>query len=585
MSDPQTVQRNKLIAILPGIIKSVDYSELYGYDLSTITEIPNGATIRNTLLDKFLVANKYDVDQASFQLQKTLFWRKTFNPLSAAFLETHDQVFQDMGVITSVPFAEAFKEALAPKQVAASAPAATKTKSSGSSESSSDEEEVVEPKHAPEAEDDPIGLESNVPATITSEPVATPTTETTTDATTAAKPTTTATATFEPSSSVKEASVVDNKVSAEPPSAEDSTSHATLSKAGSELSPSNISAGNTPSNNLIVTWNLYGEVQNREKVFKNLDAFIRWRVGLMERGIAALDFTNPRTSYMDQVHNYSNVMFFLWDSSTREASKAVVEIFSDYYPEFPNLKYFVNVPRVMSWVFSFVKTFLPKATVDKFRVITKGKDFALQTGNLWVPIEYGGQAESLKSIELTSSGPRETSLLRTFDAELAKEKFNPKPIPAPVPSEFTSGPTEDPAQVASEPIPDVPASVGEEVLETGKPEIVIDGHGTQVDSAPAPQPVARPTPTTTATATTSSGVDKDSPAAPQPGAVPELPATKTADAAGTEAESAKGIVSDAEAYEKPIITAGPATTTAAAGGEVSNVTTAAVKEVEPKTAI
>jgi hypothetical protein len=38
----------------------------------------------------------------------------------------------------------------------------------------------------------------------------------------------------------------------------------------------------------VITWNVYGAVKDHQKTFGDLDAFLRWRVGLMERGVRAL---------------------------------------------------------------------------------------------------------------------------------------------------------------------------------------------------------------------------------------------------------------------------------------------------------
>jgi hypothetical protein len=38
----------------------------------------------------------------------------------------------------------------------------------------------------------------------------------------------------------------------------------------------------------IVTWNIYGAVKDHAQTFGNVDEFLRWRVGLMERGVGAL---------------------------------------------------------------------------------------------------------------------------------------------------------------------------------------------------------------------------------------------------------------------------------------------------------
>jgi hypothetical protein len=87
----------------------------------------------------------------------------------------------------------------------------------------------------------------------------------------------------------------------------------------------------TDSEGCPVTYNLYGGLDNAE-VFGNLDRFVRWRVQLMERGIALLDFVNH--DQMVQVHDYDGVSFWSYDKSAKAASKAVTQIMQDNYPEF-----------------------------------------------------------------------------------------------------------------------------------------------------------------------------------------------------------------------------------------------------------
>lgn len=143
-----------------------------------------------------------------------------------------------------------------------------------------------------------------------------------------------------------------------------------------------------------VTWNLYGAVDDPSTVFADLDAFLRWRVGLMERGIAQLDFSQPERSIMDQVHDYMNVSFLRMNPAARKGSQAVVQVFQDYYPELLRAKYFVNIPLLMMWVFKFVRMRMDAKTADKFHVVHNGPDLASHLGQ-WVPKTYGGSGKPL----------------------------------------------------------------------------------------------------------------------------------------------------------------------------------------------
>ncbi|PRT56434.1 Phosphatidylinositol transfer protein SFH5 [Wickerhamiella sorbophila] len=152
----------------------------------------------------------------------------------------------------------------------------------------------------------------------------------------------------------------------------------------------------------IITWNLYGAIKNRQEVFGKLDAFLRWRVGLMERGISLLDLSSDEFGTMDQVHDYMDVSFLRMDRETKAASSKTIKLFQDYYPEFLSAKYFVNVPFLMTWVFTFAKAFMSKETADKMHVIGNGKDLRYDLGD-WIPKAYGGRAESFASIAAEAS--------------------------------------------------------------------------------------------------------------------------------------------------------------------------------------
>lgn len=263
-------------SIVDLLSKAGGYSELYGYDLSTLGVGDHGndekqKTIRENLLTKFLVANKYELENAKKQFVETLKWRKAFNPLSAAFHEKHEEKFGKVGLITN-------------------------------------EQE----KNA---------------------------------------------------------------------------------------------------NKRVITWNLYGAVQDRNAIFGNLDEFLRWRVGLMELGISLIDFSTADTSYMIQIHDYANVSFFRLDSSTKAASSATIHLFQSYYPEFLKSKFFVNVPAVMSWMFTLVKPLLSKETIAKFVVLGDGKDLESKLGS-WVPEMYGGKKNvDFEAIKVTEFEPKDETLV------------------------------------------------------------------------------------------------------------------------------------------------------------------------------
>lgn len=53
----------------------------------------------------------------------------------------------------------------------------------------------------------------------------------------------------------------------------------------------------------------------------------RWRVQLMERAIARLDFGGSRADKIMQVHDYNGTNMFAIDGRIKEASKHIIKLF------------------------------------------------------------------------------------------------------------------------------------------------------------------------------------------------------------------------------------------------------------------
>ncbi|KAF2203410.1 CRAL/TRIO domain-containing protein [Delitschia confertaspora ATCC 74209] len=158
----------------------------------------------------------------------------------------------------------------------------------------------------------------------------------------------------------------------------------------------------------IVTFNIYGAVKDNKATFGDLEGFLRWRVGIMERSVHKLGLANATQPIPDfgkgpdpyqgfQVHDYKNVSFLRMDPHTKAASKKTIEILGKYYPETLSRKFFVNVPVIMGWVFAAMKFVVAKETVKKFTVLSYGEQLATELGS-GVPKEYGGSAGELGDI-------------------------------------------------------------------------------------------------------------------------------------------------------------------------------------------
>ncbi|KAF2852863.1 CRAL/TRIO domain-containing protein, partial [Plenodomus tracheiphilus IPT5] len=158
----------------------------------------------------------------------------------------------------------------------------------------------------------------------------------------------------------------------------------------------------------IVTFNIYGAVKDNKATFGDLDAFLRWRVGLMEKSIQALNLSSATTPIPDlgqgpdpyqgfQIHDYLQVSFLRRDPLVKAATSKTIDILGKHYPETLSRKFFVNVPVVMGWVYTAMKMVVAKETAKKFTVLSYGKELAGELGK-GVPKEYGGDKGSLKEV-------------------------------------------------------------------------------------------------------------------------------------------------------------------------------------------
>lgn len=124
----------------------------------------------------------------------------------------------------------------------------------------------------------------------------------------------------------------------------------------------------------------------------------------LNEAATVIPMTGEDPYQMIQVHDYLSVSFLRMDSKIKTATKSIIEVFSTAYPELLKEKYFVNVPMVMSWVFTALKVFLAKNTVRKFHPITNGANLAREFNYCDdLPKEYGGKAPALKE---NADGPQ-----------------------------------------------------------------------------------------------------------------------------------------------------------------------------------
>lgn len=159
---------------------------------------------------------------------------------------------------------------------------------------------------------------------------------------------------------------------------------------------------------VVTTWNIYGSVKDYEKTFVPVEDFLRWRVGLMEAGVARLNLSSASVPIPDygqgedpyqgiQIHDYKNVSFFKMDARAKAASKATIELLGNYYPETLSRKFFVNIPSIMGWLYAGMKLLVSAETTKKFVVLSDGLFIAEELGET-VPNEYGGKLGELRKL-------------------------------------------------------------------------------------------------------------------------------------------------------------------------------------------
>ncbi|WWC72310.1 uncharacterized protein I206_106272 [Kwoniella pini CBS 10737] len=161
----------------------------------------------------------------------------------------------------------------------------------------------------------------------------------------------------------------------------------------------------------IVTWNVYGAVRDIKKPFGDLQRFLRWRIGLMERAISHLQLATTSTPIpdygkgddphrIDQIHLYGGVSFLRMDPLIKAASKATIEIMQAHYPELLLRKFFVEVPLIMSWMFSAISFFVSAETAKKFQVISYKENLGKELGKLEdIPKDLGGNGPDLATLD------------------------------------------------------------------------------------------------------------------------------------------------------------------------------------------
>lgn len=132
-----------------------------------------------------------------------------------------------------------------------------------------------------------------------------------------------------------------------------------------------------------------------DKVFGDAEAFVRYRVKIMEQAIAQLSFQRGAAEDLCQIHDYSGVMSSMFNSDVKGCVTAVSKVFEQHYPEFKGVTLFVNFPAVFSKPFQAFISFLPERTRKKFAILGQSDQLALfdYVGPECVPQSLGGMLQ------------------------------------------------------------------------------------------------------------------------------------------------------------------------------------------------
>lgn len=144
-----------------------------------------------------------------------------------------------------------------------------------------------------------------------------------------------------------------------------------------------------------VCYNVYGGIDTN-RVFNDIDQFVRWRIQLMEKSIkSGVDFV--KVDSMIQVHDYDKVsMFGGQTANSKLATKKIIALMQENYPEFLAKKFFVNVPWWGATIFRLVRPMLSASTVQKFVVCSADSIKGEMTQFIdedSLPVQYGGTSE------------------------------------------------------------------------------------------------------------------------------------------------------------------------------------------------
>lgn len=165
----------------------------------------------------------------------------------------------------------------------------------------------------------------------------------------------------------------------------------------------------------------YGKMDN-QKVFGDPDAFVRYRMQIMEKALALLSFRAGDAEDLCQIHDYTGVNLIFKTGEVKAALAALADVFQTHYPETKGTTIFVNFPPLFSKLFQAFASFIPKKTRDKFTILGASDQHLLfeKIDPDHVPEELGGMSrEGQRSRALAAVPCRQVSVRAGRDEEAA----------------------------------------------------------------------------------------------------------------------------------------------------------------------
>jgi hypothetical protein len=113
----------------------------------------------------------------------------------------------------------------------------------------------------------------------------------------------------------------------------------------------------------------YGNMDN-DLVFGNADEFVRYRLQMMEKAMAQLNFACGAAEDLCQIHDYSGVPLLFKSEEVKGSVSAMAKVLSAHYPETKGVTIFVKFPLAFAKLFQAFSSFIPEKTRKKFVILS-----------------------------------------------------------------------------------------------------------------------------------------------------------------------------------------------------------------------